>query len=242
MKRIFIMLIVAMFSFSVDAQDSYPKNAYDSINEIIKTDVTTFLGIPVDGTKTEMKQKLIAKGFVPKNIGDIERLEGEFNGQDVYLTIVSYKDKVWRVTLNIKTPYSKEQIRPQFNNLVRQFKNSSKYVYTEEYNPRIDESEDIGYEMYINNKVYEAQFFQKSHVEGDLKKKIEQLKLSWLKEFCFFADEETKHYFNGIIENSISIAQLYKSVWFKIFRDSYDIYHIAIFYDNEYNRPNGEDL
>ena len=65
MKRIFIMLIVAMFSFSVDAQDSYPKNAYDSINEIIKTDVTTFLGIPVDGTKTEMKQKLIAKGFVP---------------------------------------------------------------------------------------------------------------------------------------------------------------------------------
>lgn len=171
MKRIFIMLIVAMFSFSVDAQDSYPKNAYDSINEIIKTDVTTFLGIPVDGTKTEMKQKLIAKGFVPKNIGDIERLEGEFNGQDVYLTIVSYKDKVWRVTLNIKTPYSKEQIRPQFNNLVRQFKNSSKYVYTEEYNPRIDESEDISYEMYINNKVYEAQFFQKSHVEGDLKKR-----------------------------------------------------------------------
>lgn len=29
-------------------------------------DVTSFLGIPVDGTKTEMKQKLIAKGFVPK--------------------------------------------------------------------------------------------------------------------------------------------------------------------------------
>lgn len=241
MKRIFIMLIVAMLSFSVDAQDSYPKNAYDSINEIIKTDVTTFLGIPVDGTKTEMKQKLIAKGFVPKKIGDIERLEGEFNGHDVYLAFKANKGKVWRVGVINKTPYSEAQIRLQFNALVRQFKNSSKYVYTEQSAPTIDKSEDINYEMSIRNKVYEAQFSQKSHVEGDLKKKIEQLKLSWLKEF-FFADEETKHYINGIIENSISIAQLNKSVWLKIFRDSYDIYHIVIFYDNEYNRPNGEDL
>lgn len=167
MKRIFIMLIVAMFSFSVEAQNSYPKNAYDSINEILKTDVTTFLGIPVDGTVSCMKQKLIAKGFKQ----DSYKLSGQFNGQDVYLTIVSYKDKVWRVVVENKAPYSKEQIRPQFNNLVRLFKNSSKYVYTEQSAPTIDKSEDISYEMYINNKVYEAQFFQKSHVEGDLKKK-----------------------------------------------------------------------
>ena len=33
-------------------------------------DVTKFLGIPVDGTKAEMMQKLKAKGFVLKNIGD----------------------------------------------------------------------------------------------------------------------------------------------------------------------------
>lgn len=238
MKRIFIMLIVAMLSFSVEAQNSYPKNAYDSINEILKTDVTTFLGIPVDGTVSCMKQRLIAKGFKQ----DSYKLSGQFNGQDVYLTIVSYKDKVWRVVVENKAPYSKEQIRPQFNNLVRLFKNSSKYVYTEQSAPTIDKSEDISYEMYINNKVYEAQFFQKSHVEGDLKKKIEQLKLSVKEKFCFFANEEDEHLLNGIIENSISIAQLSKSVWFKIFRDSYDIYHIAIFYDNEYNRPNGEDL
>lgn len=237
MKRIFIMLIVTMFSFSLEAQNSYPKNAYDSINEIIKTDVTTFLGIPVDGTVSSMKQKLIAKGFKQ----DSDMLSGQFNGQDVYLSFGANKGKVWRVAVINKTPYSRAQIRPQFNNLVRQFKNSSKYVYTEQSAPTIDKSEDISYEMYINNKVYEAQFFQKNHVEGDLKKKIEQLKLSWLKEF-FFANEEDEHLLNGIIENSISIAQLSKSVWFKIFRDSYDIYHIAIFYDNEYNRPNGEDL
>ena len=30
--------------------------------------VTTFLGIPVDGTKAEMKRKLVAKGFTPKDM------------------------------------------------------------------------------------------------------------------------------------------------------------------------------
>ena len=43
-------------------------------------DVTSFLGIPVDGTVLSMKQKLVSKGFVPKKFGDEEYLEGEFNG------------------------------------------------------------------------------------------------------------------------------------------------------------------
>lgn len=238
MKRIFIMLIVAMFSFSVEAQDLYPKNAFDSIIEIIKTDVTTFLGIPVDGTVSSMKQKLIAKGF--KQYSDM--LNGQFNGQDVYLSFATYKGKVWRVVVINKAQYSEAQIRLQFNALVSQFKNSTKYVSPEEYNPRIDESEDIGFEMSAHNKEYEALFHQKSHVEGDFKKKIEQLKPSPLQEFLYFTDKETKHSLNGIIENSISITQLNKPVWFRIFRDSYDIYRIAIFYDNVYNSPNGEDL
>ena len=39
-------------------------------------DVTSFLGIPVDGTVLSMKQKLVSKGFVPKKFGDEEYLEG----------------------------------------------------------------------------------------------------------------------------------------------------------------------
>lgn len=31
-------------------------------------------------------------------------------------------------------------------------------------------------------------------------------------------------------------------MWFKIARNSYDSYSIFIFYDNEYNKPHGEDL
>lgn len=157
MKRIFIMLIVAMLSFSVDAQNLSTKEVSEAYAEAMKSDVTTFLGIPVDGTVSSMKQKLIAKGFKQ----DSNMLSGQFNGQDVYLSIVANKGKVWRVAVVNKTPYSEAQIKPQFNNLVRQFKNSTKYDNMEEYDPTIDESEDISYEMSVHNKVYEAHFYQK---------------------------------------------------------------------------------
>ena len=51
-------------------------------------DVTKFLGIPVDGTKLEMINKLKAKGFKisPYN-KDV--LTGEFNGYDVNVHIVT---------------------------------------------------------------------------------------------------------------------------------------------------------
>ena len=118
------MLIVAMFSFSVDAQNLSSKEVTEAYAEAIKSDMTTFLGIPVDGTVSSMKQKLIAKGFKQ----DSNMLSGQFNGQDVYLSIVANKGKVWRVAIINKTPYSEAQIRLQFNALVRQFKNSTKPV------------------------------------------------------------------------------------------------------------------
>lgn len=52
MKRIFLFYIMAIMAISMSAQN----------------DVTTFLGIPVDGFKSEMKQKLVSKGFVPKKV------------------------------------------------------------------------------------------------------------------------------------------------------------------------------
>lgn len=69
MKRIFLFYIMAIMAISMSAQN----------------DVTTFLGIPVDGFKSEMKQELVSKGFVPKKVGTNEFLEGEFNGTDVHV-------------------------------------------------------------------------------------------------------------------------------------------------------------
>ena len=55
-------------------------------------DVTKFLGIPVDGAKSDMIQKLKEKGFVPSSYKDM--LEGEFNGTDVYISVVTNNNKV----------------------------------------------------------------------------------------------------------------------------------------------------
>lgn len=238
MKRIFIMLIVAMFSFSVDAQDLSSKEVTEAYAEAIKSDMTTFLGIPVDGTVSSMKQKLIAKGFKQ----DSNLLSGQFNGQDVYLSFAANKGKVWRVALINKTPYSRAQIRPQFNALVRQFKNSTKYNNVEEYDPTIDENEDIEIEMLANTKEYEGHFYQKSHIEGDSIKLKEQYKLSFLKE-CPNASLETIEAGCKVMFEFYKLySETSKHVWFKIVRNSYGSYSILIFYDNEYNKPNGEDL
>ena len=238
MKRIFIMLIVAMFSFSVDAQNLSTKEVSEAYAEAMKSDVTTFLGIPVDGTVSSMKQKLIAKGFKQ----DSNVLSGQFNGHDVYLGFAANKGKVWRVGVINKTPYSEAQIRTQFNYLVGQFKNSAKYDNVEEYNPTIEESEDIDYEMSIHKKEYEANFYQKSRIEGDSIKWKEQLKLSLLKEVPNATAENIEAYWKVMFELGKLIGKMEKHVWFKIARNSYDSYSIQIYYDNEYNRPNGEDL
>ena len=53
-------------------------------------DVTKFLGIPVDGYKTEMQKKLIGKGFTYNSLYDF--YEGEFNGRDVNVYVVTNND------------------------------------------------------------------------------------------------------------------------------------------------------
>lgn len=227
-----------MFSFAVDAQHLSSKEVSEAYAKAIKSDVTTFLGIPVDGTVSSMKQKLIAKGFKQ----DSKMLRGKFNGQDVYLSIGANKGKVWRVSVVNIIPYSEAQIRPQYNNLVRQFKNSTKYDNMEEYDPTIDESEDISYEMSVLNKVYEARFYQKSRIEGDSIKWKEQFKLSLLKEVPNATAETIEDYWKVIFKTGKLTGKISKHVWFTIQENIYDGYNIFILYDNEYNKPNGEDL
>ena len=54
-------------------------------------DVTQFLGIPIDGSKSAMIQKLKAKGF-RANSYNKDVLEGKFNGMDVNLHIATNND------------------------------------------------------------------------------------------------------------------------------------------------------
>ena len=228
MKRIFLFYIMAIMAISMSAQN----------------DVTTFLGIPVDGFKSEMKQKLVSKGFVPKKVGTNEFLEGEFNGCNVNVWIGTTNNKVYRIMLADNNTVDEAQIKIRFNNLVSQFENNKRYFSLGKYT--LSDEEDISYEMTVHNKNYEAYFYQVPDMEKTytvaLQEKVRNELLSKYTEAELKnpSEEITEEIKNTVIKIGTGLV-LMKPVWFKIVRVNGE-YYICMFYDNEYNRSHGEDL
>lgn len=223
MKKIILMMIAMTISFASFAQNK---------------DVTTFLGIPVDGTVSSMKQKLVSKGFVPKKVGTNEFLEGEFNGQDVKVYIVTNNNKVYRIMLADKNHVDEAQIKIRFNNLVKQFENNKRYYAFEDFS--LSDKEDISYEMTVHNKIYAAYYLQDTvyeNIGAEIQTAMEEK----------YSDEELKNPSETVkndrkdIINKIVNYHFMKQVWFSIER-YYGEYYICMYYDNEYNHANGEDL
>ena len=153
-------------------------------------DVTEFLGIPVDGTKQQMIEQLKAKGFVYDSQEDV--LNGEFNGEEVSISIQTQGNKVWRVVVIDKNSRDETQIKIRFNELVSQFENNESYLeyiapsfvlafkegmiqrgfLSEEeapeifddflYDQTISDDENIGNGIMLEKKQYEAVFHQLS--------------------------------------------------------------------------------
>jgi hypothetical protein len=124
-------------------------------------DVTKFLGIPVDGTKAEMIQKLKAKGFTSSAYNS-EILVGEFNGTDVYVHVVTNNNKVYRIMVADRNGQSEGNIIIRFNKLCSQFENNKKYLPMTTESQMISDDEDISYEITVHDKRYQAAFFQMS--------------------------------------------------------------------------------
>lgn len=122
-----------------------------------QNDVTQFLGIPVDGTKSAMIQKLKAKGFTYN--ATLDMLEGEFNGHPVEISIVTENNKVYRICLFDKNGTTESQIKIRFNMLCHQFESNGKYLPKND-NQEISDTEDIQYEMIVNKKEYFAGYYQ----------------------------------------------------------------------------------
>lgn len=202
-------------------------------------DVTKFLGIPVDGTKTEMKQKLIAKGFVPKKIGDIELLEGEFNGHDVNVYIGTNNNKVYRIMLADKNRVDEAQIKIRFNNLVKQFENNKQYCALGDYS--LSDEEDISYEMLVNNKIYAACYSQYPDFENIHAKIQIAIKEKYSDEELKDSSETVRNDIKDITNKILLDCLSMKQVWFSI-EGTYGEYFICMYYDNKYNQANGEDL
>lgn len=211
-----------------------------SISTYEQKDVTTFLGIPIDGTKGEMHQKLIAKGFTPLKVGDNECFKGEFNGTDVNIYIGTNNNKVYRLAIFDVNTQDEAQIKIRFNNLVSQFENNKRYIALEKYT--ISDAEDISFEMSVHAKNFDAEYYQKPDINkidtAILKNKFrEQLSDK-------FTPEQLKNPTNEMSKEILATAIelfLKKHVWFRI-EEYYGKYYIAMYYDNEYNHANGEDL
>lgn len=156
MKKLVSLSMLLVMSFSLYAQER---------------DVTRFLGIPVDGSKKDMIQKLKAKGFesIPESA---DMLEGEFNGIEVWIAVATDNNKVWRIAVIDQIKQDEGSIKIRFNRLCRQFENNSKYGSIFE-DQTIPEDEDISYEMSVNNKRYQAIFYQHPVITDNLEQAID---------------------------------------------------------------------
>lgn len=208
-----------------------------------QNEVTQFLGIPVDGSKSEMIQKLKAKGF--RYDSELDCLKGEFNGRDSYISVVTNNNKVYRIMVRDVTNSSESDIRIRFNTLCRQFENNKKYQSVSSESYIIPEDENISYEMSVNKKRYQASYFQipeggidsttiMKETQSFIFSKYSQEQLSSLTE------EQTQELMTEVL--LYMTEKFYnRSVWFMI-DEMYGDYYILLYYDNGYNQADGEDL
>ena len=211
-----------------------------------------FLGIPVDGSKSEMVAALKSKGF--RHDSNSGFLVGDFNGRESNIGIVENHGKVYRVVVFDANTYDAGQIRIRFNNLIHQFENSNGKYYYIDQNEMIPEDEDISYEINVHDKQYSATFiYNPLYGNDELKDKlVNEVKLALEEK----KDEKTsvgitygdfysdKELYNQLILSTVRMAAIQMSngsVWFKIC-EYHGKYYIGLYYDNLINEPNGEDL
>ena len=214
-----------------------------------------FLGIPVDGSKSEMVAALKSKGFEYDSESDF--LIGDFNGKKSEIGIVENHGKVYRVVVFDADTYDAGEIRIRFNNLIHQFENNDKYFYIFP-NDIIPEDEDIHYEILVNKKQYIAEFrYNPLYGNDELRDKVINEAVEESKLFLeekkdeknidgitfgeFYSDKDN---YDKLISFHFGLKVIQMSngsIWFKIF-EHYGKYYIGLYYDNLLNAPNGEDL
>ena len=109
--------------------------------------------------------------------------------------------------------------------------------------PKLKEDENISYEMTVHKKRYEATFYQlPDTTAANYAEEIQSLIYSK------YTKEQMENPSEEISQDIYKMAAMYAldkatktPVWFMI-SENFGEYYITMFYDNEYNRANGEDL
>ena len=153
MKKFFFLVLFALSVSFASAQD----------------DVTKFLGIPVDGPKSEMIKKLQEKGFVYDKVKG--HLTGTFNGEKVVMQIYTNGNgDVWRVALIDVAVRDEIEIKIRFNRIFGQFQNNGNYELVG--GSALSERENIDYGITVEKKRYSATFSQKSSGKPDQNNRV----------------------------------------------------------------------
>ena len=228
MKKLLCVIIALLCAAAMQAQEEVK-------------DVTKFLGIPVDGYKPAMIEKLKAKGFT-STTWDKEVLEGEFNGTEVQVHIVTHNNKVYRIMLADKNTRGETDIKVRFNRLCQQFRNNPKYkTFRTEEEQTIPDNEDLSYEITVHDKRYEASFYQISQLDtvAIYNKSKQSLLSKYTQEQLDNPTEEISteirmEYITNILKYDLqNISATYnKSVWFMI-AERAGKYYICMYYDNK---------
>ena len=194
MKRFFIFITLTLALVNI----SYAQE-----------DVTTFMGIPVDGSKEEVVNQLIEKGFKYDDSQDNwTRLTGFFNGVNSHIYVKTNKDLVDRIYVCDKNTCSESEIIIRFNKLVRQFANNKNYISDgyEEY--LIPQNENISYEMHCNNKNYDAIFYQKpDSLNSD----------EFIAELNSLSDTELQNMIKDLIQSDTTFHNFYNQFSLEVF-------------------------
>lgn len=237
MKKILTTLLITLMSFAAVAQQ------FNTIS---------FLGIPVEGSKSEVERRLkTEKGFYYED-ADWEKvgiLTGNFNGYKVNVSIVEYNGSVERVMVAYPD-VSETQVKIQYNNLFHQLSKNEKYMYQVlDCSGELGEEEDISYEISVNSKQYQNVFmYPPWGTLNEMKRKISEyekpedaINEKDVKDFvdATFTDgepDETK-LFLWVMQHSEG------NVWFTISTGvRYGTYHILLFYENNKNKSHEDDL
>jgi len=216
-----------------------------SVAAFAQKNVTQFLGIPIDGTKSAMIQKLKAKGFTYNASDDV--LSGQFNGRSVNLHVVTNNNKVYRIMVADAVGTTEGEIKIRFNTLCSQFEKNGKYLPQNllgQY--ALNDEEDISYEMSVHNKRYQAAYYQVTEADQDTTGISEWLIGKIISEYGeekwdSMGEEERQTAGLTLAMDYLLDKVSHKSVWFMI-SERFGRYYINIFYDNEQNQANGEDL
>lgn len=133
-------------------------------------------------------------------------------------------------------------IKIRFNTLCRQFENNKKYISLGDYT--LSEEEDISYEMTVNNKRYEAVYYQQPEITDSIafvKEAQSTLLSKYTEEQLANPSDEIKQEVRDAALSYTMDLYSKKTVWFMIGEYARE-YYIVMFYDNEYNHADGEDL